>query len=143
MYKRCCATALPRLTRSCGVFYASTPEGKAQVAKATLGSCSFDESKVLQGSHMWCFVRVPMSMISYLEIILAEKVTGWSICHLRDCSRSTSRAIFFNIHRYELRDATHWTDKQVYPALGTLLLSVSKLGIDACSLEDFNANALR
>jgi nitroreductase/dihydropteridine reductase len=46
------------------------------------------------------------------------------------------------MHRFERRDAQHWTEKQVYLALGTLLLGAAAMGIDTCPMEGFAQNTL-
>lgn len=46
------------------------------------------------------------------------------------------------MHKYELKDAQHWMEKQVYLALGTLMLGASVLDIDACPIEGFDATTL-
>ena len=45
-------------------------------------------------------------------------------------------------HRFELRDAHHWMEKQVYLAAGTLLLGAAALQIDACPIEGFDQKVL-
>jgi nitroreductase/dihydropteridine reductase len=46
------------------------------------------------------------------------------------------------MHRYELRDMPQWMEKQVYLALGGLLVSAAVLGIDATPMEGFDSRAL-
>jgi nitroreductase/dihydropteridine reductase len=41
-----------------------------------------------------------------------------------------------------LNDAQQWAEKQVYLALGTLLLGASTLGVDACPMEGFDRATL-
>jgi nitroreductase/dihydropteridine reductase len=41
-----------------------------------------------------------------------------------------------------LKDAQHWMEKQVYLALGTLLLGAAELEVDAVPMEGFNAKVL-
>ena len=45
------------------------------------------------------------------------------------------RTYFANIHRYELKDLSHWMDKQVYLNMGSFLLGVAAMGIDALPME--------
>ena len=49
---------------------------------------------------------------------------------------------FAAAHRFDRKDVPHWLEKQVYIALGTLLLGASALGIDACPMEGFDARVL-
>jgi nitroreductase/dihydropteridine reductase len=42
------------------------------------------------------------------------------------------------MHQNELHDTQHWMEKQVYLALGTLLLGAAVLEIDATPIEGFD-----
>jgi nitroreductase/dihydropteridine reductase len=51
------------------------------------------------------------------------------------------RSYFVNLHR-ERSDAQQWMEKQVYLALGALLVGAAALGIDSCPMEGFDQAAL-
>ena len=53
-----------------------------------------------------------------------------------------TRRSYVDMHRYELRDVPQWMEKQVYLALGGLLVSAAVLGIDATPMEGFDSRAL-
>jgi nitroreductase/dihydropteridine reductase len=46
------------------------------------------------------------------------------------------------LHQQQLQDEAAWMDRQVYLALGTLLLGAGALGIDACPIEGFSPEAV-
>ena len=48
------------------------------------------------------------------------------------------RSFYVNQHRFDLRDTQPWMEKQVYLALGTLLLGAAALEIDATPIEGFD-----
>lgn len=124
-------------------FIASTPEGKTQVARATSGFYSFNESKVLQASHVVVLCTRTNVDDPYLKTVLEQESQDERFATSEMAQgQHRGRSFFVNMHRYELRDATHWADKQVYLALGTLLLGVSTLGIDACPMEGFDSKIL-
>ena len=52
------------------------------------------------------------------------------------------RSRFVSAHREVLQDAPAWMEKQVYLALGTLLLGAAALGIDACPIEGLDVPQL-
>jgi len=52
------------------------------------------------------------------------------------------RSFFANMHRYELKGAQQWMEKQAYLALGNLLPGVSVIDVDACPIEGFDAGIL-
>lgn len=124
-------------------FLASTPEGKARVAKATSGFYSFNEPKVLQASHVVVFCSRTQVDESYLQTVLKQEAQDGRFATPEAAQgQHRGRSFFVDMHRHELRDATHWADKQVYLAVGTLLLGVSTLGIDSCPIEGFDSKIL-
>jgi nitroreductase/dihydropteridine reductase len=52
------------------------------------------------------------------------------------------RGFYVNLHRNELHDTRQWMEKQLYLALGTLLLGAAALEIDATPIEGFDPAAL-
>lgn len=124
-------------------FIAGSKEGKDRVAKATSGSFVFNESKILQASHVVVFCSRTLVDEPYLQKVLTQETQDGRFAKPEHAQgQHQGRSYFVDMHRYELRDATHWADKQVYLALGTLLLGVSTLGIDACPMEGFDARLL-
>lgn len=52
------------------------------------------------------------------------------------------RNFFVDLHRKTLGDADHWMQKQVYLNIGSLLLGVAAMGIDAVPIEGFDCDVL-
>ncbi len=124
-------------------FIAGTDEGKERIAKATTGFYSFNAPKVLNASHVVVFCTRNNVDEAHLQAVLAQedKDGRFHDAATRDGWHG-GRSYFVNMHRFELRDVQHWMEKQVYLALGTLLYSVSLLGIDACPMEGFDQRIL-
>ncbi|MDD3884846.1 MAG: nitroreductase family protein [Gallionella sp.] len=57
-------------------------------------------------------------------------------------AQNKGRNYYINMHRYENKDTRQWMEKQVYLALGTLLLGAALLEVDATPIEGFDAHAL-
>lgn len=57
-------------------------------------------------------------------------------------AQNKSRRSYVDMHKYELRDTAQWMEKQVYLALGGLLLGAAVLGVDATPMEGFDSRAL-
>jgi nitroreductase/dihydropteridine reductase len=55
--------------------------------------------------------------------------------------QANTRGGYVKLHR-EIGDTAVWAQKQVYLALGELLLGAATLGLDACPMEGFDAAAL-
>lgn len=53
-----------------------------------------------------------------------------------------SRSFYVGLHRFDAKDTQHWLEKQVYLALGALLLGAASLEIDVCPMEGFDAKTL-
>ena len=122
---------------------AGTDEGKAQVAKSTSDFYAFNEAKVRNASHVVVFCTRATIDDAYLEQLLEQEARDGRFVNdeAREGTRK-GRGHFVNMHRFEQRDAQHWMEKQVYLALGTLLLGAAALEVDACPIEGFNPKLL-
>ena len=56
--------------------------------------------------------------------------------------QNRGRTYYVNLHRFDLKDSQHWMEKQVYLALGTLLLGAAAMEIDATPIEGFDPRIL-
>lgn len=124
-------------------FIAGSEAGKVRVAKATEGFYATNQAKVLNASHVVVFCTRASIDDAYLQDLLAqeEKDGRFPTAEAR-AGQHRGRSFYVNAHRFEKRDAQHWMEKQVYLALGTLLLGAATLGIDACPIEGFDQVAL-
>ncbi|MCH9742735.1 MAG: oxygen-insensitive NAD(P)H nitroreductase [Proteobacteria bacterium] len=121
---------------------AGTPEGKALVAKGTEGAYASNAPKVLNASHVVVLcTRMDVDGAHLQRVVDQEAVDGRIANEAAKAANYKGRSFFLNLHRFQNRDVQHWADKQVYLALGTLLLGVASMGIDACPIEGFD-NAL-
>ena len=122
---------------------AGSVEGKTRVAKGAPGFYAFNAPKILNASHVVVFCAKVAIDESYLtQILNQEDADGrFATAEARE-NQHRGRSYFVNAHRFELRDAQHWMEKQVYLAVGALLLGAATLGIDACPMEGFDQKAL-
>ncbi|MEA3121012.1 MAG: nitroreductase / dihydropteridine reductase [Paraburkholderia sp.] len=122
---------------------ASTPEGRARMAKATQGSYSYNEPKVANASHVIALCMRTDIDSAHLDAVLAqEERDGRFQIDGAKAGQDNVRRSYVDMHRYELRDVQQWMEKQVYLALGGLLASAAVLGIDATPMEGFDSRAL-
>ena len=56
--------------------------------------------------------------------------------------QNKGRSFYVGLHRNDLKDTQQWMEKQIYLALGTLLLGAATLEIDATPIEGFDHNIL-
>ena len=124
-------------------FVAETPEGKARIAKSTSGFYAFNAAKVMQASHVVVFCTRATIDETYLRSLLEQedKDARFANATAKE-GQHAGRSYFVNMHRFELRDAQHWMEKQVYLSVGTLLLGAATLEIDACPIEGFDQKIL-
>ncbi len=122
---------------------AGTKEGKELIAKAASGRYEVNAQKIKDASHV--IVLCSRSYIDdlYLQTLLEneERDGRFADIDAKNLQKKT-RLFYTNMHRFELKDLQHWTEKQVYIALGNLLLGAATLGIDACPIEGFDSAVL-
>lgn len=124
-------------------FIASSEEGKALVAKGTPEAFSYNEPKVRNASHVVVLCARDTLSPAHLDAVLAkEDADGRFATPEAKAGQSNSRGFYAKLHQETLNDEGEWMSKQVYIALGTLLLGAAALGIDACPIEGFDAAKL-
>jgi len=122
---------------------AGSDEAKAKIATATKGPYSGNEQKVLNASHVVVLCARTELDDEHLERILAqEEKDGRFKTPEAKAMQTRGRGFYVNMHRNELHDTRQWMEKQVYIALGTLLLGAAALEIDATPIEGFDRAVL-
>ncbi|PLZ02799.1 oxygen-insensitive NAD(P)H nitroreductase [Burkholderia sp. WAC0059] len=122
---------------------ASSDEAKARVAKAAQGRFAYNEPKIRDASHVFVLCTRAAMDDAHLAGLLSQEDDDRRFVNAdARKGQQTARQSYVDVHRYELKDAQHWMEKQVYLALGTLLLGASTLDVDACPMEGFDAKAL-
>jgi nitroreductase/dihydropteridine reductase len=122
---------------------ASTPEGRARMAKATQGAYAYNEPKVVNASHVIALCMRADMDAGHLDAVLEQEGHDgrFQVDGAKGMQDKTRRS-YVDMHRHELRDVPQWMEKQVYLALGGLLVSAAVLGIDATPMEGFDSRAL-
>jgi len=121
---------------------ASSDEGKAKIARATSGHYSGNEAKVLNASHVVVLCAREEMDDAYLQDILdQEEKDGRFKSAEAKAGTLKGRAFYVNLHR-DWHDTQQWMEKQVYIALGSLLLGAAMLEIDATPIEGFDCEIL-
>ena len=122
---------------------AKTKTGKERLAKGTSGFFSFNEAKVLNASHVVLFCSKTEVTDDYLvHVTDIEDEEGRFAKEEFKNQNLEAKKLFADIHRYDLKGAQHWMDKQVYLNIGNFLLGVATLGIDAVPMEGIDVKAL-
>lgn len=122
---------------------AETTEGKARIAKGTQGFFSFNELKVTSASAVVLFCsKIDADEDYYKHIADTEDKDGrFPNEDIKNGFLGAVKA-FAGIHKYDLKDLQHWMEKQVYLNIGSFLLGVASLGIDATPMEGIDMKVL-
>ena len=124
---------------------ASTPEGKARVAKATERLYPFNAKSIIDASHVVVFASRLEIDENYLLHVLAQEEKDGRFTGDPETFKAqmhAGRSLFVNLHKQDMKDAQHWMDKQVYLNIGQFLLGVAALGIDATPMEGIETKVL-
>ena len=123
---------------------ASSEAGKARIAKAAQqGAYAANGPKILNASHVVVFCARTSMEDAYLASLLAqEDADGRYPTPESKAAQSKGRSFYTGLHRYDFKDTQHWMEKQLYLALGTLLLGAAALEIDATPIEGFDMRIL-
>lgn len=121
-------------------FITSSTEGKERIAKAaSTGRYGVNAPKIKDASHVIVLCSRSYIDDTYLNSLLEnEEQDGRFASDDAKNTQKGTRLYYTDMHRYELKDVQHWIEKQVYIALGTLLLGAAVMGIDACPMEGFD-----
>ena len=125
-------------------FIAASDTGKQRIAKATAqGMFSANTPKILNASHVVVLcARTTFDHAHLARLLDQEDHDGRYPTAEAKAGQNKSRNFYVNLHRFDQKDTQHWMEKQVYLALGTLLLGAAALEIDATPIEGFDPRVL-
>jgi nitroreductase/dihydropteridine reductase len=122
---------------------AESAAARAKIATATTGPYSGNEPKILHASHVVVLcARCELTDAHLARVLAQEERDGRFPSPEARAAQQKGRGFYVNLHRNELHDTPQWMEKQVYLALGTLLLGAATLEIDATPIEGFDRAVL-
>ncbi|MCK6412101.1 MAG: oxygen-insensitive NAD(P)H nitroreductase [Azonexus sp.] len=122
---------------------ASSEAGRGMIADTMKSAYAYNEGKVRKASQVIVFCGRKVLDEAYLASLLEqEAVDGRLLTPEARAIQEKTRAHYVGLHRDTLGDLDAWVDRQVYLALGSLLLGVAALQLDACPLEGFDPAAV-
>ena len=122
---------------------AGDAQGRQRIAKAAQGGYAYNASKILDASHVIVFcARLDMDAAHVERLLAQEALDGRFQAEGAREGQRQGRAGYISLHRHDLKDLQHWMEKQVYLAMGTLLLGAGALGVDATPMEGFDQQLL-
>ena len=118
---------------------ASTDAAKQRIAKAAQGNFANNEAKILNASHVVALCARTSLDDAHLATLLGQEAKDGRFPTPEGKEmQNKGRSFYVGLHRSEIKDTQAWMEKQVYLALGTLLLGAATLDIDATPIEGFD-----
>lgn len=115
---------------------AQSNEAKQRVAMATQPDFSYNESKVLNASHVVVFcARNDIDEEHLRELLSQEAQDGRFASAEAQNGQDKARRFYVELNRHSSTGLSAWIEKQVYLSLGSLLVGARTIGIDACPME--------
>ncbi|WP_274370472.1 oxygen-insensitive NAD(P)H nitroreductase [Morganella morganii] len=122
---------------------AASEEGKNRIAASTHPGFEFNTAKITDASHVVLLCAKTDVDEAYMNSVLEqEDKDGRYATPEHKAMNNSGRTFFVNLHKETLGDLPHWAAKQVFLNMGTLLLGVSALGVDAVPMEGMDFDTL-
>lgn len=125
------------------VLIADSEVGKKQITQATQGNYAFNEKKILDASHVMVLcIRTDINQ-AHLDSLLKKEIADGRFPN-EDILNMTQeiRGSFFAQFVDNPDALSVWASKQVYIALGNVLLAAADMKIDSVPIEGFDAKVL-
>lgn len=119
---------------------ADDEKGKKRVGKSTEAAFKTNHSKIMESSHTVVLCARTALPETYLDEVLEQeqKDGRFRTAESRELTHKV-RSGFVKLHQ-QYGSVSAWSQKQLYIALGMLLLSAATLGVDATPIEGFDAD---
>jgi len=124
---------------------ASSETGKARLTAATPEGTPYfaNHPRIKNASHVVVLcARTTLDDAHVAALLAQEDSDGRFPTPEGKEMQNKGRTFYVGLHRQDPREMESWTQKQVYIALGTLLLGAATLGIDATPIEGFDPRRL-
>jgi len=124
-------------------FLASSEAGKAKVAAGASGDFAYNEPKLKNASLVVVMCARTRMDDAYLRQVLDQETKdGRLATEEARANQHKVRSGYVHKHENSSVGLLQWSARQVYIALGFLLLGAAEMGIDACPIEGFDAAAV-
>ncbi len=122
---------------------AGSDEGKAKIAATLAGNYAYNAPKVAKCSHVVVLcARTDLDDAHLAAVLASEEQDGRFPTPEGKAMQNNSRSFYVKHHRDDKNDLDTWVDRQIYIALGNLLMAAGALGVDACPMEGIDVQAL-
>jgi nitroreductase/dihydropteridine reductase len=122
---------------------AASPAARARVAKATENGFELNHAKIVTASHVIVFCSRINLPASHMDEVAAQEHDDGRFPSVEIESRWRELVDSGLLtHEYDLKDLSHWIEKQTYLAVGIALMTAAELGIHALPMEGFHPRVL-
>ena len=123
--------------------FARTQKAKQQLAVAAQGSFAYNAPKILNASDVVVLcAKTNLDETHLAKVLEQEAADGRFSSPEGKAAQDKSRRFYAHHHQQTLSDEAEWINKQIYIALGSLLIGAATLEIDACAMEGIDFAAL-
>jgi nitroreductase/dihydropteridine reductase len=122
---------------------AASPAARARIAKAVQNGFELNHAKILTASHVIVFCsRMSLPSAHMDQVAAHEHDDGrFPNADLESRWRELVKG-GLAAHEYDMKDLSHWIEKQTYLALGMALMTAAELAINALPMEGFDPKVL-
>ncbi len=122
---------------------ADSQQGKARIARGAQDFYLFNESKIMNASHVIVLCARTSAEEEYMQRVLEQEDQDGRYANPEVKQMVYNpRNHFADIHRNDLNDFQHWVEKQVYLSMGSLLMGAASIGLDALPMEGVDVNII-
>lgn len=123
-------------------FIASSEAGKRRVAAGASGNFAYNEPKIMNAAEVVVLCARTALEESYLREVLEQEPRDGRLAS--DEARTNQHNVRTGyVQKHAAADGVlSWSARQVYIALGFLLLGAAEMGVDACPIEGFDDAAV-
>lgn len=122
---------------------AASAAAKDRIARAAPAPYAYNGPKIRNASHVVVLCARTACDDAHLAAILQQETQdGRFPAAEAAANQRKSRLFYVDLHRHVRQDVRPWMEKQVYLALGALLLGAAVLDVDACPMEGFDPEML-
>ena len=123
-------------------FIAKTDGAKRRIAAGAAGNFAYNEPKIMNAAEVVVLCARTRLDDGYLTQVLDQETQDGRLAN--DEARTNQHNVRKGyVQKHEAAGSVlNWTARQVYIALGFLLLGAAEIGVDACPIEGFDCKAV-
>lgn len=123
-------------------FIAKTEAGKRRIAAGASGNFAYNEPKIMNAAEVVVLCARTHLDDAYLTQVLDQETADGRLAN--DEARTNQHNVRKGyVQKHEAAGSVlNWGARQVYIALGFLLLGAAEIGVDACPIEGFDCGAV-